>query len=147
MDIYRMEYNSMLPETPGYLWRDLPRQMVTIPMYAHLRVYINNRRLAPFVGVSGGVTLSKSKDLHIFNISKGNNYYGYDKYELDHVEKYGTANGLFECTVGVRWRYNEKYAFNLHAGYILQSCDYAYEDDSVGKAITHGFAVRAGFMF
>lgn len=144
--LYKMDDSSMTTDGMPYPYRDLPRQMVTIPIYAHLRVYINNKRWAPFIGASGGLTLSKSKELYVFNISEDKNFYGYEKYELDHVEKYGSANGLFELTAGVRWRCNEKYAFNLHAGYILQTCDYAYID-GVGKGITHGFVIRAGFIF
>ena len=125
---------------------ELPIQKLSIPLYAHFKVYFMKTRLAPFLAFSGGVRFSAPKKLEVYE-----NYWP-KLSDYIRTEKYGAVTGMFEVLPGVSYQFNDKYTFNFQFGYATRSGhkwdDDLYEDDySIQRTWYHGFTMRLGFVF
>ena len=130
-------------------WGDLPIQKVSIPLYAHFKVYFMKTRLAPFLAFSGGVRFSAPKKLEVYDYTySSSNRFG----DYIRTEKYGAVTGMFEVLPGVSYQFNDKYTFNFQIGYTTRSgheWDDHYGDESytIQKIWYHGMTMRLGFVF
>ena len=148
---YVVEDNSPIYRAPtegdGYAEHyTLPIQKLSIPLYAHFKVYFMKTRLAPFLAFSGGVRFSAPKKLEVYE----NDWPKLSDYIR--TEKYGAVTGMFEVLPGVSYQFNDKYTFNFQFGYATRSghkWDYdLYEGDySIQRTWYHGFTMRLGFVF
>ena len=138
--------------TEYYMQYDLPIQKVSIPLYAHFKVYFMKTRLAPFLAFSGGVRFSAPKKLEVYeNDAK----YSYDIKFGDYIrtEKYGAVTGMFEVLPGVSYQLNDKYTCNFQIGYATRSGhrwngSYWNGDyNTIRRTWYHGMTMRLGFVF
>ena len=136
---------------------DLPIQKLSIPLYAHFKVYFMKTRLAPFLAFSGGVRFSSAKKLEVYSSKYSSNRGSeFDKYLR--TEKYGAVTGMFEVLPGVSYQLNDKYTFNFQFGYAARSGhmwnrwdeyggNYNPNVYSVRKCWFHGLTMRLGVVF
>ena len=142
--------------TASYTYSDmrygLPIQKVSIPLYAHFKVYFMKTRLAPFLAFSGGVRFSAPKKLEVYeNDAK----YSSDIKFGDYIrtEKYGAVTGMFEVLPGVSYQLSDKYTCNFQIGYATRSGhewnDSYWSDDryKIRRTWYHGMTMRLGFVF
>ena len=129
---------------------DLPIQKVSIPLYAHFKVYFMKTRLAPFLAFSGGVLFSAPKKLEVYE----NDGRSYSPKFGDYIrtEKYGAVTGMFEVMPGVNYQYSNNLGFNFQFGYATRSGhewdrDLNENDYSIQRTWYHGFTLRLGFVF
>ena len=131
----------------------LPVQKVSVPLYAHFRVYFLKTKLTPFLAFSAGMRFSASKALAIYDSYYSN--YNRSRYEVGHyirTDSYGAVTGMFEVMPGVSYQFNDKYTFNFQFGYATRSghewVDYRGDGDcELQNTWYHGFTMRLGFVF
>ena len=140
----------------GYGADALPIQKLSIPLYAHFKVYFMKTRLAPFLAFSGGVRFSAPKKLEVYEHDEKN--YSWSRFgDYIRTEKYGAVTGMFEVLPGVSYQFNDKYTFNFQFGYATRSGHkwynswynslYNKDDYSIKRTWCHGFTMRLGFVF
>lgn len=129
---------------------NLPFQKLSIPLYAHFKVYFMKTRLAPFLAFSGGVLFSAPKKLEVYE----NDGRSYSPKFGDYIrtEKYGAVTGMFEVMPGVNYQYSNNLGFNFQFGYATRSGhewdrDLNENDYSIQRTWYHGFTMRLGVTF
>lgn len=152
--------SSSCTEVSDFDVYDLPIQKLSIPLYAHFKVYFMKTRLAPFLAFSGGMRFSGAKKLEVYSSKKG--IYSWERgSEFDkylRTEKYGAVTGMFEVLPGVSYQFNDKYTFNFQFGYAARSGHMWDDNDeyggnytpyvySVRKCWYHGLTMRLGVVF
>ena len=94
----------------------LPMPKMAVPLYLHLRIYFMKTKWAPFLALSGGVRISASKKLEVYNA----NNYGYTGNLLSKY-KYGAVTGMVEAMPGVNYQHSKKFGLNFQIGVAARS--------------------------
>ena len=110
-------------------YEDYGLNIVTIPLYAHLRTYLSKKRCAPFFGFSGGVRI------------------------LTNTEIYGIKRArirpMGEFSIGLNIRCSNSFALNMQVGFpfgnALDEVDFA--NKSAKSSFDFGYTARIGFVF
>lgn len=110
-------------------YEDYGLNIVTIPLYAHLRTYLSKKRCAPFFGFSGGVRI------------------------LTNTEIYGIKRArirpMGEVSIGLNIRCGNNFALNMQAGFpfgkVADKVDFA--NKSAKSYFGFGYTARIGFVF
>ena len=110
-------------------YEDYGLNIVTIPLYAHLRTYLSKKRCAPFFGFSGGVRI------------------------LTNTEIYGIKRArirpMGEFSIGLNIRCSNNFALNMQVGFpfgnVLDKVDFA--NKSAKSSFDFGYTARIGFVF
>ena len=134
----------------------LPVQKVSIPLYAHFKIYFMKTKWAPFFAFSGGIRISAPKQLDIYDYHKESGYYyNYIIDDCISTEKYGAVTGMFEVMPGVNYQYSNNLGFNFQFGYATRSGHLwgippgssKYQLYYGGYDWYHGFTIRLGVTF
>ena len=104
---------------------------VTIPIYAHLRVYASKKRCAPFFGFSGGMRITTER-LAVGDVEANRS----------------PIHAMAEVSAGLNIRCSNKFAFNIQVGFPFGTSD-AYDrvTESVVMEFELGYTARIGFVF
>lgn len=115
-----------------YSHGDFPLNIVTIPVYAHIRTYLSKKRCAPFFGFSGGMRIST-------DTNNSNNDVGLSS---------SIMHAMGEVSMGLNIRCSNSFALNFQIGFPFGTYDiYNFEAQSMGKAFDFGYTARVGFLF
>lgn len=123
--------------------RTLELNTVNIPLYAHGKVYLTQKRYMPFIGLSIGGTFSTS-------INKNARYYE-QMFYTDIPVSYGTCRFLLNPIVGVDYRINADMDLYLSLGYrgmtrpkVTNLTQYSI---SIGQTFVGAIDLHIGFTF
>ena len=142
LDFEAKHNGCVIMNDSGYL----PAQIVSVPLYLHLRAYLMKTRWAPFLAFSGGCRFSSPKEVEYSYWA----YVGSDYVQVSGNMQYGVLRGLLDVMLGVNYQYSKDLTFNIQAGcaaynvpcYIYGRYDYIMKED-----LAHGFVIKFGVTF
>lgn len=147
----KMDKSCFEKETNNYAKRYwyLPSAMVTVPVFAHMRVYFLNRRVSPFLDTTGGVMFT----------SQGRFVYGEDR---DLTFTYPRNMGFATLSLGVGYRVDDQKTIYFLFGGKIYGVSALEADDgdffnpytitsskplSIGARVGAGIYMTVGFVF
>ncbi len=133
-EIYYSDYKNNI-----YSSYTLPVQVLAVPLYGHIKVYLSKNKWAPFLAFSGGVLLSSPKEVSV--------YRDYNLNDFMETREYGAVSGIFEVMPGVSYQFNKKLALNLQFGYATRQIHSWISSEINSDFWYHGFTARFGLVF
>ena len=111
-------------------YQDYGLDIVTIPLYAHLRTYLSKKRCAPFFGFSGGVSILTDT-------------------KINEEIKRSRIRPMGEISIGLNIRCGNNFSLNMQAGFpfgkVADKVDFA--NKSAKSYFDFGYTARIGFVF
>ena len=138
LNLLGLEYGSYCGDCDNYegeyceycRYQDYGLDIVTIPLYAHLRTYLSKKRCAPFFGFSGGVRILTDTKIN------------------EEIKRPG-IRPMGEVSIGLNIRCSNNFAFNIQAGFpfgnALDKVDFV--NKSIKSSFDFGYTARIGFVF